>query len=107
MRNDEIHAVPEAVRLQLARVLGAVRDVLSEDLVGVYLHGSAAMGCFNPARSDVDLLAVIERAMSAVEKQRVAKLLLQQSGKPYPLEISFLKLSDLTPWKHPTPYELH
>ena len=23
-------------------------DILQENLVGIYLHGSAAMGCFNP-----------------------------------------------------------
>ena len=33
---------------------------VGEDLVGVYLHGSAAMGAFVPSRSDVDILAVTE-----------------------------------------------
>ena len=26
------------------------KDILKENLVGVYLHGSLAMGCFNPQR---------------------------------------------------------
>ena len=30
--------------------------ILNDDLVGVYLHRSAATGCFNPDRSDIDLL---------------------------------------------------
>lgn len=31
------------------------RDALGDNLIGVCLHGSAAMGCFNPAKSDLDL----------------------------------------------------
>ena len=32
------------------------RLILGENLVGVYLHGSAVMGCFNPAKSDMALV---------------------------------------------------
>jgi len=32
------------------------KEILEDSLVGIYLHGSAAMGCFNPAKSDIDLL---------------------------------------------------
>ena len=32
------------------------REVLADALTGVYLHGSLAMGCFNPVTSDVDLI---------------------------------------------------
>lgn len=39
----------------LSRFTGMSRDTLGENLIGVYLHGSAAMGCFNPAKSDLDL----------------------------------------------------
>lgn len=33
--------------------------ILGNDLVGVYLHGSAAMGCFDGRVSDLDLLIVV------------------------------------------------
>ena len=33
-------------------------EILGENLVGVYLHGSAAMGCYNAAKSDLDLIVV-------------------------------------------------
>ena len=36
------------------------QNILKENLVGVYLHGSAVMGCFNPAKSDIDLIVVTE-----------------------------------------------
>lgn len=40
---------------EIAARLAALRS----DLVGVYLHGSAVLGGFDPARSDVDVLAVV------------------------------------------------
>ncbi|WP_435132197.1 aminoglycoside adenylyltransferase domain-containing protein [Actinacidiphila sp. bgisy144] len=40
---------------EVASALSAVRA----DLVGVYVHGSAALGGFRAARSDVDVLAVV------------------------------------------------
>ena len=30
------------------------QDILKDNLIGVYLHGSSVMGCFNPAKSDID-----------------------------------------------------
>jgi predicted nucleotidyltransferase len=39
-------------------VVSELREHLGEGLVGVYLHGSLAMGAFDPGRSDVDVLAV-------------------------------------------------
>ncbi|MGW4461390.1 aminoglycoside adenylyltransferase domain-containing protein [Micromonospora sp. NPDC004704] len=50
------------------RVVGYARQVATvlrtlpgTDLVGLYLHGSAVLGGFSPAHSDVDLLAVVGR----------------------------------------------
>lgn len=40
------------------------RSILGDNLAGIYLHGSAAMGCFNALRSDVDLLVVVKRDMA-------------------------------------------
>jgi len=82
-------------------------DALGESLVGIYLHGSLAMGGFNPARSDLDLLVVTERPLTAESKRRLIAVLLQLPGKPRPIEISFLSRGDLRPWRHPTPYQLH
>ena len=33
-------------------------EILQDNLVGVYLHGSSVMGCFNPEKSDIDLIVV-------------------------------------------------
>jgi predicted nucleotidyltransferase len=46
----------------IARLLDRLRDALAErgDLVGVYLYGSLVTGDFSPARSDVDVVVMLE-----------------------------------------------
>ena len=36
------------------------KEILQDNLVGIYLHGSAVMGCYNPAKSDIDLIVVVK-----------------------------------------------
>jgi streptomycin 3"-adenylyltransferase len=98
---------PAPVRAQVMGFRDALADALGSNLAGLYLHGSLAMGCFNPACSDVDLLAVTRRGMTVETKRRVAELLLKTSGAPSPIEISFLREADLRPWEYPTPYDFH
>jgi len=98
---------PPPVRAQLERLILAFRAELGENLIGVYLHGSLAMGCFNPLRSDVDLLAVAGEPMAAGVKRRITQVLLDSSRGPAPLEISFLAREDLSPWRHPAPFDFH
>ena len=65
------------------------------------------MGCFNPASSDIDLLAVARRTIPAKTKCSLIELLLSVSGSPHPVEISFLLQADLAQWQYPTPFDLH
>jgi predicted nucleotidyltransferase len=101
------HNCPAPVRAQVERFVHATRALLADQLVGVYLHGSLAMGCFNPSRSDLDLLVVTHAGMPAQTKRDLAGLLLEVSGAPAPIEISFLRRADLHPWQHPTPFDMH
>jgi streptomycin 3"-adenylyltransferase len=96
-----------AAAQQLHALVAALIRMLGHELVGVYLHGSLAMGCFNPARSDLDLLVVTTRPASLNCKCRLVATLLRSSGAPYPIEISFLVERDLAAWQHPFPYDLH
>jgi len=88
-------------------IAAALTSVLADNLLGVYLHGSLALGCFNPRRSDIDLLAVTHRPMSPAEKRAVAASLLDLSGHPHPVEISILAREQLHPWRYPTPFDFH
>jgi Domain of unknown function (DUF4111)/Nucleotidyltransferase domain len=96
------HAVSftEHLAADLAGILGG-------DLVGVYLHGSLAMGCFNPDRSDIDLLVVTHQALAPQQRRAVAELMLARSGAPYPAELSVLTTQQLHPWRHPAPFDFH
>ncbi|HEY7349228.1 MAG TPA: aminoglycoside adenylyltransferase domain-containing protein [Ktedonobacterales bacterium] len=98
---------PPAARSQIEQFLAITRDALQENLTGVYLHGSLALGCFNPARSDLDLLVVTRQPMSVETKRAFAETLLGLSRNPTPIEISFLSAQDLAPWRCPTPFDLH
>ncbi|MDO4667672.1 MAG: nucleotidyltransferase domain-containing protein [Streptococcus sp.] len=44
-------------------------QILGENLVGIYLHGSVAMGCFNDKKSDIDLLVVVNNDITDTIKQ--------------------------------------
>ena len=91
------------VRGHLDDLVRGLRDVLGEGLVGVYLHGSLALGCFNPALSDIDVLVVTKRPLTSTEREALAPLL-AAGGR---VEISFLPEPTLRPWRHPAPYDLH
>ena len=46
----------------LVDIVDRYKRVLGDNLVGLYLHGSLAMGCFTP-RADIDLIAVVRKPM--------------------------------------------
>jgi predicted nucleotidyltransferase len=106
--------VPAAVREQLDRLTRDLRDALADELVGVYLHGSLVLGCFNPQRSDIDVIAVTRRAITGEKRNALGALMLRSSGQkerprqaPFPLEMSLLTAEQLRPWRYPTPFDFH
>lgn len=83
---------------------------LGDDLAGVYLHGSLAMGCFNPAKSDVDLLLVVHQTCSKEQWKRLAKRIIAfqdnlLSGRG--LELSAVLASSIRNFVYPPPFEFH
>ncbi len=98
---------PAAVHDQVARLVSGFRAIAGDNLLGVYLHGSLALGCFNPLRSDLDILAVTHAALDADVMRQLAAFLLDVSQQPHPVEVSFLCRSALHPWRHPAPFEFH
>ena len=99
--------ISESIRRQVWNLVEALEQLLNRDLVGLYLHGSLAMGCFNPRTSDLDFLVVMRRAMTIDQRKRLAEMLLRLSNAPVPLEASFLTAESLTHWRHPAPYDFH
>ena len=98
---------PRSVDEQVGRLVVGFRGVLGDNLHGIYLHGSLALGCFNPARSDIDVLVVVDEPLDTDTKLLVADLLLHVSCAPYPVELHVLTRNQLDDWRHPSPFEAH
>ena len=104
--------IPSEVRPQADAVVGELVRMLGSDLVGVYLHGSAVLGCFGP-RSDIDLVAVSRQAIGDVRRRTLVEALLTISA-PYdpapplrPIELDLVLSTALDPWQYPTPLDFH
>jgi streptomycin 3"-adenylyltransferase len=100
----------EACRAYADAVAGVLGEALGPALVGVYLHGSAAFGDYDPARSDIDILAVCAGPLSAGERARLGAGL-GRDALPCPadagLEFSLVtRAAARDPTRAPS-YELH
>lgn len=87
----------------------AAEDILGEALTGVYLHGSLAMGCFNPEKSDIDLILVIDRDVTDQQKRRFMETVVALNARAPKkgLELSVVKKEACRHFAYPTPFELH
>ena len=84
-----------------------ITEIINEDIIGFYIHGSLAMGGFNPKRSDIDVLVVTNNTMTVETKRKLGKFVLGYSSFPFPVEISFLNQEQLRDWQHPCPFDFH
>lgn len=98
---------PAPLREQVEGLAADFAALLGDALAGAYIHGSLALGCFNPRRSDVDLLFVTRRSLEPDERAAAGRLLLASSTVPAKLEAHVLTDAQLRPWRHPAPFELH
>jgi len=93
----------------LDEFLQKLTEDLKFNLVGVYLHGSLAMGCFNPQSSDIDLLIVVKEKLTVKIKKMIIKdiLNLEEKYSECDIEMSILLENALNEFEYPTPFELH
>ena len=93
----------------LKRIIGSLKSVLQENLVGVYLHGSLATGCFNPRVSDIDFLVVVKKLLALTTKRKIVDFMIDyaKAGPKRGLEMSIVLLKTTKNFTYPTPYELH
>lgn len=87
--------------------------ILGNNLVGVYLHGSAVMGCFHPEKSDLDFIIVIQHDLNAAVKRQYMDMVVAQNSHDAiiapakGIELSIVKESVCRPFVYPTPFVLH
>ncbi len=79
---------------ELPRLLG------KQQLLGLYLHGSLALGGFNPTRSDINMLAVTRHGMKVETKRTIVDLLMRVSKMPCPIALHFLVAQDIVSFPH-------
>lgn len=87
----------------------AVKQVLKDRYIGVYIHGSVAEGTFKWDRSDVDVLVMMSGGLNSNEKISLLNLFkeLESEGAEKGLEISILNKEILETADYPLPYEFH
>ncbi len=85
------------------------QSILGSSLVGVYLHGSAVMGCFNGKRSDLDFIIVVHHDLPAAVKRRYMDMVVAQNTQAPAkgIELSIVEESVCQPFVYPTPFVLH
>ncbi|MBO4377577.1 MAG: nucleotidyltransferase domain-containing protein, partial [Clostridia bacterium] len=93
----------------ISRFVEFTTEVLKDRVTGIYLHGSAAMGCYNPEKSDLDLLVVLNDQITddvkRVYMDRLFELDAQVPAKG--IEMSIVTKDVCDPFVYPTPYILH
>jgi predicted nucleotidyltransferase len=72
--------VPAEVSALLGEIAAGLPAVLGRNLVGVYLYGSLTQRAFDPARSDVDCVAVTRRGLSDAQFGRLGAWLGRLAG---------------------------
>ena len=85
------------------------KKILGDNLIGIYLHGSAVMGCYNEKKSDIDLLAVVKQVIPDNIKHRFMDMVVELNtyAPSKGIELSIVKSEVCNPFVYPTPFELH
>ncbi len=113
MRSPRAQSVSDAdrdLRQYLIRIAGTLGDVLGDLLTGLYVHGSLATGAYHRDRSDLNLIAVVTRKLSASQRAAVARTLVALSdARPMlgDIEVSVVQERYAREFEHPVPYEVH
>ena len=86
-----------------------IKDILCDNYVGVYFHGSLRLGSFNPNKSDLDFIIVVKEKISFKTKELIWDKMLENE-ELFPkkgFEFSVVLEESCKNIKHPISYELH
>ncbi len=97
------------INILLTEIIEKYKNLLGENLIGIYLHGSLVMGCFNSESSDIDFLVVVRDKLSFNIKRQLIDILIDLSDfapkKGFEVSVILEKYSNN--FVYPTPFELH
>lgn len=94
---------------QISQSIDLLSKTLGEDLIGVYLYGSAVTGGLK-AFSDIDLFVVSNRSTTEEEKKILVDEFLKISGvyqksQKRPIELLIVVKSQVSPWSYPPKFD--
>src|SRR5688500_11363109 len=91
--NPHPSPLPAIIQPLLDDYLGLLQHRLPALLAGCYLHGSLALGAFNPRLSDIDLVVVTSRPCTADDSAHLRAIhqTLAERYPRWPLEASYLE----------------
>lgn len=95
----------KALRGQVTQVISIAESLFHNQILGIYLYGSATMGGLRPD-SDIDILIIITQDMSSHIRDNLTKQLLTVSGsvgcvEKRPLEVTVISHNNIVPWNFP------
>ena len=91
---------------QAGAVVALIREILSDAVLGIYLHGSSVLGGLRPT-SDIDLFVVTARRATELERRHLIERLLPISGSGDPtgrsrsIDVEIAAKDDVRPWRYP------
>ncbi len=94
---------------QIEECLEHLKFIFADDLLGLYLYGSAVVGGLQKY-SDIDLFAVTARPSTLAEKASIARAMLSISGvflqsEKKPVELTIVVQSGVNPWRYPPTFD--
>lgn len=99
------------IRVQkiLEQIKELSKQTFKENLTGVYVHGSVALGCFNWNNSDIDFIVVLKNIPTEEQKEKYITGLLEINNEcpAKGLEMSIVLEKYTHQFVYPTPFELH
>ena len=87
------------VKQQIENTVNGIFQLMTTNLVGLYLHGSIVLDAFDENSSDLDMVGVIHRDLTLAEKIKLGSLLFSLNKKPCRFDIQFFIKTDINPLK--------
>ncbi len=92
---------PRPIRQLLERVVPHIHRIIGRNLIGIYLHGSLAMGSFQLRSSDIDMILVVQKEACKTTRKRIIQYLDAVRSGDASIEISVFSEEVLRRPKYP------
>ncbi len=86
--------IPSSVKQLITTIQSDLPVILKDNLFGIYIYGSLSYNAFNPKRSDIDCVVVLNRNLTATEFTSLKlwyKKLLKNTSWAKRLELPFIR----------------